>query len=362
MKTPQMTLPAVTTFVTLGFLLLVINNGQALTNGSSDVEKFSQKYSQSNPTPTPSRTATPIPTVTPIATASPISTPIPTASPPTSTPAPTASASSGFPGLGTAGKYAVLSLTGTFQNQSLVTINGDVGIGPYSLATTQATINGSLFYDPSTRYAGTGSVTGGTYVQSMMQPALDAWTASNLYKNYATQSNVFSSISAATTIVGQSGFNVFSLSGGITLNNANLTLSGSSSAYFVFNIYGGLALSGNASINLTGGLTASNVLFNFIGPGSALTTQIGDTVRGTILSVGRSISFDGVFIGEIIGGGSGSYFTLLSGTTVGGQPTAAAPAPAVSDRGSTIWLSLIALCAVAVVERSLLTKSVPRRV
>jgi hypothetical protein len=265
--------------------------------------------------------------------------------------------------LGTAGKYAVLSLTGTFQNQSGTTINGDLGIGPYSFVTNQSTsvVKGGFYYDPSTtRLSGSPSATGGTYTQSMLQPALDAWNASNYYKNYATQSNVFSSISAATTIVGHTGFNVFSLSGGISLNNASLTLSGSSSDYFVFNIYGGLSMTGTSSIKLTGGLTSSNVLFNFIGAGSALTTQLGSTVRGTILSIGRSISFDGVFIGEIIGGGSGQTFTLLSGTTVG-RLAGPAVAPSVPDQGSAVWLSLISLIVISAVERFLRAKPQLRR-
>ena len=217
------------------------------------------------------------------------------------------------------------------------------------MSQASSVVNGNVYYDPSTRYAGSSTVTGGTYQQAMTQTALDAFTASNYYKNYANQSNLFSSISAATTIIGQSGFNVFSLSGGITLNNANLTLTGNSNTYFVFNIYGAFSLSGTASINLNGGLTASNVLFNIIGPGTTLTTQLGTTVRGTILSVSRSISFDGVFIGQIIGGGSGSTFALLPGTTVG---MAAAVAPAsVPDQGSTIWLTLTALAAVVMAER-----------
>ena len=343
------------------------------TNAQASRWQQGQGQGQLNPTPSPkpsvTPSATPGPTVTPPPSTpvpSPSSTPAPSppstpAPTPPSTPAPTTSSTSAFPGLGTAGKYAVLSITGTFQSQSLVTINGDLGIGPRDSATTQAAVNGSVYYDPSATYTSQGSVKGGTIAQSMTQAIYDAATASFFYKNYASQSNMFSSISAATTIVAHSGFNVFSLSGGITLNNANLTLSGSSSDYFVFNISGGLSLSGNASINLTGGITPSNVLFNFVGKGSALTTQLGSTVRGTILSIGRSISFDGVFLGEIIGGGGGSSFTLLSGTTVGTQaPNRPATVP---DRGSTFSMSLLALIALAAMERALFfaKRSAPNR-
>ena len=366
MKTLRLTRRKVTSVVTLGLLLLAINNGRASLPVNADGTEITKSKSEIVPTPTPSRTITPIPTVTPSATpiSTPPSTPSPppvtTPSPPPATPAPSVSHTSAFPGLGSAGKYTVLSLTGTFQNQTGTTINGDVGIGPNSAALIQgpSTITGSVFYDPSTRYASSGSVINGTYVQSMMQPSLDAWTASNYYKNYATQSNVFASISAATTIVAQSGFNVFSLSSGINLNNADLTLSGSSNDYFVFNIYGGFTLTGTSSIRLLGGLTSSNVLFNIIGPGSALTTQLGSTVRGTILSIGRSISFNGVFIGQIIGGGPGSTFALLTGTTVG---PATASIRSVPDQGSAGWLSLIALGFVISFERCLRKKPARRK-
>ena len=185
MKTLRLTRRKVTSFVTVGLLLLAMNKSRASLTVNADGTEIT-KYKSSEvvptsqvvPTPTPSRTSTPIPTVTPSVTpiSTPPSTPSPppavTPSPPPATPAPSAPKISAFPGLGSAGKYAVLSLTGTFQNQTGTTINGDVGIGPNSAASIQgpSMIKGSVFYDPSTRYASTGSVTNGTYVQSMMQP------------------------------------------------------------------------------------------------------------------------------------------------------------------------------------------------
>jgi hypothetical protein len=85
------------------------------------------------------------------------------------------------------------------------------------------------------------------------------------------------------------------------------------------------------------GISESHVLFNILGTGSTLTTNVGDTIRGTILAVQRTISFDGVFVGEIIGGGSS--LTLLSGVNVN------SPSLAVPDAGSTFLLSAIALAA-----------------
>ena len=249
--------------------------------------------------------------------------------------------------MGAAGKYAVLSLAGTYQNQSLVTINGDVGIGPNGTALTQSgsTVDGHVFKDPTATYSNNGTVTG-MVLKDMSQEVTDATNASNYYKNLAGGgSTLFSSITQATTInsrtiaptiVGENNFYVFTLGGtaGINLNNVNLTISGGANDYFVFNIYGGFSLAGNASIVLQQFTTAGHVLFNVLGTGSTLTTGVSNTVRGTVLAVSRSITFDGVFVGQIIGGGSN--LTLMSGTQV------QSPTSTVPDSGSTLALALAA--------------------
>jgi hypothetical protein len=265
--------------------------------------------------------------------------------------------STAFPHLGAAGKYAVLSLSQTYQNQSLVTINGDVGVGPNGTAITQApsVVNGTVYVDPTATYTNKGTVTGipPVIVKSMMQEVTDANTASNFYASLNGGGNtMFSTINQATSIQGGltptiaplvigdgNNYYVFNLSGGINLNNANLTITGGSNDYFVFNIQptGGFNLVGNASIVLNG-ISESHVLFNVLGTGSTLMTNVGDTIRGTILAVQRTITFDGVFVGEIIGGGSS--LTLLSGANVNSPSP-----PSVPDAGSTFLLSAIALAA-----------------
>ena len=218
--------------------------------------------------------------------------------------------------LSDAGRYAVFSMSGTFQNDSLVTINGDAAVGPNGSANIAApsTINGTLYKDPTATVSGPGKITGGIVTTNLQQAVNDAISASNAFANMpATQ--MFSSLSTATTIHGNGGNNVISLSGSINLGGSdNLTLNGTANDRFIFNILGGLTLTGSSSVVLTGGVTANDVAFNFIGGGSSISTHVGNTISGILLAPQRDMTLDGTFFGKLIGGGS--TLTLMSGAIV----------------------------------------------
>jgi hypothetical protein len=221
--------------------------------------------------------------------------------------------------LGEAGKYAVFSLTGTAQDDSKVTINGDVGVGPNGSASVGApsTINGTLYKDPTATVTGPGLITGGIVTTSLQQGVNDAIAASTFFDGLAA-TQTFTSISTATTIAGNGGNNIIDLSGGITLGGTNnLTLSGNANDRFIFNISGGLGLTGSASVVLTGGVVAQNVVFNFIGTGSALTADVGNLIQGVVLATQRDLAFHSVS-GAVIGGGA--TLALSSGAVVTGFP------------------------------------------
>ena len=219
--------------------------------------------------------------------------------------------------LGQASAYTVFSMAGTFQNDSLVTINGDVGVGPNGSinVASPSKINGTLYVDPTASKSGSGQVTGGTQTRNLQQAVNDAINASSFF-NSLSATQTLSSISSAITITGNGGNNVINLSGGINLGGSNnLTLSGGANDRFIFNITGGLQMNGSAAVVLTGGVQAQNVVFNFVGSGDSLMTHVGNMVRGVILAPDRDITFHGAF-GEIIGGGNS--LTLMSGATVTG--------------------------------------------
>ena len=221
-----------------------------------------------------------------------------------------------FPDLGQAANFAVFSLDGTVNNLSNVTVNGNVGVGPNGDLKLMApsTVNGTVFRDPSsTISANAGTATGGFQVTSLSQAVTDAQNASTAFAAL-TPTVTLGNITTATTINRTGVDTVINLSGGITLNNANLTLNGGAGDSFVLNIQGGLSLVGTAALTLTGGVLPQNVFYNFLGTGTTLATHVGDSVIGVVLAVQRDINFDGSFIGEIIGGGS--QLSLLSGATV----------------------------------------------
>jgi hypothetical protein len=219
--------------------------------------------------------------------------------------------------LGQAANYTVFSLTGTDQNLSNVTINGDSAVGPNGQVEVMApsTINGTLYVDPTATVSGPGNVTGGTQIANLQQAVTDAINASNSFAGMAA-TQMFSSLSAATTITGNGGNNIIDITGGINLNNANITLSGSANDRFILNITGSMSLTGTASVVLTGGLTTSDVVLNFTGSGTSINTHVGDVINGIVLAPQTSMTLDGIFNGKLIGGGS--ILKLMSGATVNG--------------------------------------------
>lgn len=221
--------------------------------------------------------------------------------------------------LGAASKYTVFSMASTFQNNSNVAITGDVAVGPHGSVSvaSPSSISGTLYRDSTATYSGGGSISGGVQVTNLNQAVNDAINASNAFASL-TPTSTLTSITKGTSLVGNGADNVIKLTGDIKLGGSNnLTLTGGANDFFIFNIFGGLDLSGSASIVLAGGLTADHVVFNFLGTGTELTTKVGNTLRGTILAVNRSATFHGAF-GQIIVGGSN--LTLMSGAQVNGMP------------------------------------------
>ena len=80
-----------------------------------------------------------------------------------------------------------------------------------------------------------------------------------------TPTQAFSQIQKNTTITGNGGQNVISVTGNFHLSGGqNLVISGGPKDTFYINVYQGLQLDGGANIALSG-VPPSQVLFNFIG-------------------------------------------------------------------------------------------------
>lgn len=130
------------------------------------------------------------------------------------------------------------------------------------------------------------------------------------------------------------------------LNRATLTLSGPGS--FVFNISSVFALK-SAQVLLAGGATEANVLFNYTGNRDVtLSGRRGTSsvLHGIILALNARVNLNpGLVVGEII---SGSDVSISSGSTItnlAAKANLASKVVRVPEGGSTLILSLIALCA-----------------
>jgi hypothetical protein len=218
----------------------------------------------------------------------------------------------GFMGLGTAAHYGVLGLVNSAINTSNVTITGDVGMSQGGKVTDKvpSTITGSVYEYAADEYAGRGNL-GGLVVNPglLSQADADALNAAAAAAALGpTQS--FGAITAATIVTGNGGTNVIDINGDVT---ASLTLSGSSSDYFIVNISGTLSFGPKSVFGLAGGVTADHVLYNFTGAGGNITSHVGNVFDGTLLAPNYSFDLDSVFNGEIV---SGKSITLHSGTGV----------------------------------------------
>lgn len=225
----------------------------------------------------------------------------------------TGSAQAELLGLGAAADYAVLALDtssqGTDINASLVTITGNVGVSHLSSLQIQAPsiINGNVDYQDSGSVTGPGKLNGIAIQQSMAQAVTDALTASNTDRLLTPTQTINGNVTTAQTFAGNGGLNVIDINGDINLNNADIKLTGGASDVFVINVTGNLCLTGTASL-LVSGVPVSQVLYNFTGgsasnPGvHSFNTHVGDVVDGTMLAPYYTMTLDGTWNGELIGG------------------------------------------------------------
>jgi hypothetical protein len=162
---------------------------------------------------------------------------------------------------------------------------------------------GGAVSSPSECAAGTDTTGSNAEVVTLLPHALSEAVSfsSTLAVLTATQS-------VPAVVLGTRGNKTFSSSGGVNVvnvpsittgTNATITVNGSASDIFVFNIGssadpGSLQLGNGASVLLSGGITPDRVIFNLIGSGT--TAQLGNHIvfNGTILAAqGQFSSGDG---------------------------------------------------------------------
>jgi hypothetical protein len=216
--------------------------------------------------------------------------------------------------LGGAGNYAVLGLKGTRINNSIVTVEGNEGVseGGQLANNSPSVITGNVFEFQKGQYFGTGTVGGSIIVAPATLNENDAQAiAASKAAAALAPTQTFGTIAANTTIVGTSGVNVILIKGNL---EASLTLKGTASSVFIVNITGSYGMFGKSTLGLEGGVTANNVLYNFIGASGAVNTKRGSLAFGSLLGVNYVFNLSGTVHGEVIGGGSA--IELTSGAIV----------------------------------------------
>jgi PEP-CTERM motif len=250
--------------------------------------------------------------------------------------------------LGAAGNFAmfadVTGSTGTTNiNLNNFIVNGNLG-APTITGAAPNHYNGNVYTTGGSQPAGTFG-TGCTYNNSssalISQAQQDAITASNqLAALTATQT--LSGISSNVTIAGNGGVNVIDVNGSIT---SGFKVSGGANDIFVFNVTGTLNFNSGIAADITGtGVTASNIIYNFIGTtaGQTVNTMVPDTINGTLLSVNGNYKYtlDSLANGAAIDLYNGATaITGMSGQTQNGTGNFFNGVPSSIPEPSTLLLA-----------------------
>jgi hypothetical protein len=213
-----------------------------------------------------------------------------------------------FFGFGLASQFTALSLTGQISMSGSTTIYGGAGVvnsgtqlgmSGGSSVSTQALVTGAADINSGSALQTSGSASVANLVQSTAENATLAAAASDA-RNASTAAAAKQGTNYTVTNSNQSI--VESAVGNYVFNVTNLNLSGSDvltisaplGSSVIINISGQLNLSGTSSIVLSGGLTASSVLYNVLGTGNNAVILSGGTyAQGIILAPNGAATVSG---------------------------------------------------------------------
>src|SRR5215472_871198 len=231
--------------------------------------------------------------------------------------------------LGTAGPsdFGFLALTGSTD----IALNGPgQSVGNVGISSGTLSLNGSagpevngnvlLALGANISIGNPPQVTGSVLTnQNLSQANTDARNASATFSALSpTQGVAGGQVNGTTTINGTAGTNVVDITSLNLGNGQSLTLNGPAGSQFVVNDTGNFILN-SGRINLTGGLTDNDVVFNVTATGNAIQTSGGlnneSVVNGILLAPNSGVAFaPGLINGELIAGGSTIH--LVSGASI----------------------------------------------
>ena len=213
--------------------------------------------------------------------------------------------------LGTAGNYAVLANTGIDSSSGAALITGSIATGP---GVTSTAITGfALVLPAASPFATSTQVTGKVYAYDYAAPTPTEMNTASLDMGLAyttaagrpagvgaTNLNLGAGILTDQTLVA----GTYTWGSAVTIPT-NLTLSGSSTDVWIFQISGTLGMSAAKSVILTGGALPQNIFWQVAGNGG-VTLGAGTHFEGIVLAK-TAINF---------GAGATSNGRLLAQTAV----------------------------------------------
>lgn len=185
--------------------------------------------------------------------------------------------------LGTAGNFVILAKTGV-STTGVTSITGDVGLSP--AAATFITGFG-LIADATNRFSTSSLITGKIYASNYAAPTpINMTTAisdmQTAYTDAAGRSLPDSTELGAGDITGKTiPHGLYKWGTGVLISAGGVTISGSETDIWIFQVAGNLTVANGAIVTLSGGATAANIYWQVGGQ-----VVIGTTVQmqGNILS------------------------------------------------------------------------------
>jgi hypothetical protein len=184
--------------------------------------------------------------------------------------------------LGTAGNFVILTKTG-ISTTGVTSITGDIGVSP--IASTAITGFG-LILDPSGTFSTSTLVVGGVYAANYAAP-----TPTNMITAVSDMETAYTNAAGRTLpdytelyagdVTGQTlTRGLYKWATGVLVSGGGVTISGTASDVWIFQIAQNLQLANGAIVTLSGGAQASNIFWQVAGQ---VTLGTSAAMKGIIL-------------------------------------------------------------------------------